>query len=535
MSESNNIFYAGVYLRLSKDDEIKSGENSDSIENQKSLIEGFISKCQNIIIYDYFIDDGFTGLNFDRPAFKKLIGEINNKNINCIVVKDISRLGREHIKTSEYIEEIFPSKGVRFISIIDNYDSFSKNSNLEILSFKNIFNEMYSKDISGKIRSVLLNKMYKGECVKSTANYGYIKNPKNKHQLIIDEYPASIVKIIFTMYLAGNSQRKIVKFLNSKGILSPKDYRIYRDKLKSGDDSPPINKSVWIPSTVNRILRNEVYIGNMVQHKTENKSHKNKERVKINKENNIIVENTHQPIIDRTTFYSVQKSLDNKSREMKVSKGNINKYTGIIKCSDCGKALTRGGTNASNIRYFNCSTYKNSGGEHCYSRNIREDVIDKIVLIAIQQEARKALDYKDIKDLKSYRDKLKEDNNNLKFKGYDDILKELTLKITKIDNYIADLFKNLSDGTLDKELFTNLKNNYTKERKDIEKEITEITKLKKEENNLNQKHQDWLINFIDYVNIKEINRIIVYNLIDVITVSKDKTINIKFKFKSPYI
>ena len=293
---SKNSILAADYLRLSKDDGDKA--ESDSIRNQRNLITGFVEQHKEIRLVDEYIDDGYSGTNFERPAFQRMLEDAKKNRINCIIVKDLSRLGRNYIETGRYLEKIFPLLGVRFIAINDHYDSADEanDSDQIIVPFKNLINDAYCRDISIKIRSQLDVKRKNGQFIGSFAGYGYLKDRDNRNHLIVDEYAAEIVKVIFKMKIDGFSSQRIAAKLNGMGVHPPMEYKRlcgmkYNSGFRSGSDPK------WGVTSVNRILRNEVYTGTMVQGKTRKINYKVKQSCPIEEENWIKVENTHEAII----------------------------------------------------------------------------------------------------------------------------------------------------------------------------------------------------------------------------------------------
>ena len=301
-----SIWKVGVYCRLSSED----GDNaeSDSIGNQRQIIQDFLKNEDNVVIVDYYSDDGYSGTTFNRPEFKRLFNALTNGDINTIIVKDLSRFGRNYIEVGNYIEQIFPLYNIRFIAINDNIDSYKdpKSINNIIVPFKNLMNDEYARDISQKVRSVLLNKSKNGEWVGGTCPYGYKKNPDNIHQLIIDEEEAPVVRKIFKMALDGDGHIKIAKFLNDNGILCRKEVQ-RRKKYHLSMDSEELEAIYhWSTSTIGKMLTSEIYIGNLVWNRTGSVSYKNHKQIYRPKSEWIIVNGTHEPIISVEDFKKIE-------------------------------------------------------------------------------------------------------------------------------------------------------------------------------------------------------------------------------------
>ena len=332
-------FKTSLYLRLSKEDE-KVGE-SESIVNQKILLKNFIKSNEDLELVSIKIDDGYSGGNFERPAFKELMEDIRNKEINCIVVKDFSRFGRDFIEVGKYLEEIFPFMNVRFISVNDNYDSFKSKDLTDnlIIPFKNLLNDTYLRDISLKVRSSIYAKIDKGEYIGAFATYGYLKtkDENNKNVLIVDEEASKVVKDIFKYRLNGLSASKIAIKLNEQGILSPMEYK-NSIGLKFNTSFKKNNRGKWTAQTIFRILGNPVYIGTLEQKKYLKPNYKIKKTIIVPKDNRVIIENNHEPIIDKDVFYTVQNLMLRDTR-VAHNKEKVYLLSGIAICGECGAKI----------------------------------------------------------------------------------------------------------------------------------------------------------------------------------------------------
>ena len=329
---SDTMYKAAIYCRLSKDDEQK-GE-SVSIETQKMILTKYCSE-QNIEIYDIYVDDGYSGLNFNRPSFKRLIQDLEDGKFNTVITKDLSRLGRDYIQTGYYIDIYFTSKRIRYIAVNDGIDT--KNENNDIAPFKNILNDMYAKDISKKIKSAKMQRAQNGLHISGQTPYGYKVNPYNRNQLIIDEEAAPVVKLIFQLAEEGKSFSEISRILETGKNISPSAYKVMNGDtrfLKSVKSEKEIYK--WAYQTVRTILKNRVYVGDMVNHKVEVVNYKTKERVRIPPEEQIIVPNTHEAIIERALFDRINAKIS-KLRNPNHKCKNVLK--GIVFCAECGTEM----------------------------------------------------------------------------------------------------------------------------------------------------------------------------------------------------
>ena len=373
MNQSNQIRKTALYCRLSQDDGIEG--DSNSIQNQKSILRKF-AEDHHFPSPCFYVDDGFSGGNFQRPAFQQMISDMENGEIGIIVTKDLSRLGRNQLHTGLYIEERFPMFGVRYIAINDNVDTDSSESN-DLMPFKNLFNEWFIRDTSRKIRAVLKAKAERGERLGTRTPYGYRKDPDTK-KLIVDEDAAAIVRRIFAMCAGGSGPSQIARILKKEQILTPTMYAYTRYSITHTclDTAHPYN---WSNSAIANLLENEIYLGNTVNMKYSTKSYKDKRRVEHPREECMVFENTHPALITREVWDMVQRVRKNKRRLSKMEEQN--KYSGLVFCADCGSnmVLHRAHTMSASYNHFTCRTYKKDG-EACTGHYIRECVLDEIVL-----------------------------------------------------------------------------------------------------------------------------------------------------------
>ena len=352
-----NKYIVGAYIRLSKEDD--KNLESESIINQRNLIKQYLDHKSLSLDYEY-IDDGYSGTNFERPAFHRLIDDIEHKKINIVITKDLSRLGRNYLKIGYYIEEYFPLKKIRYISILDNIDT--KFNNNDIAPFKALFNEMVAKDTSRKIKSILESKKKQGKYLASIPPYGYKKDKNNKHKLVIDKKSSIIVKKIFNLFLSSYSINDIVNYLNTNNIDSPNKYK-------------KIDNNLWSYSSIYNILKNKAYIGITTQNIWTNVSYKNKTRIKKDKKEWIITKNAHQAIIDEKTFYLANKKLHKKTNSP-IKKRPKLLLEGLLYCKECGKTL---GVNYNKKYFLICNGYKKDTSI-CTSHYINYKDVENIIL-----------------------------------------------------------------------------------------------------------------------------------------------------------
>ena len=382
------------YVRLSKEDKIK--DQSNSITNQKAIINFFIKNGNEFELIDFYIDDGYSCTTFDRPEFKRMIKDITEDKVNTIIVKDLSRFGRNHIEADNYIENFLPGYNVRIISINDNIDTLKlpkSNAYIEI-PLKNLMNDCYARDISEKVKSTLKVKQQNGDFIGTFAPYGYLKDPKDKHKLIIDKDSSIIVRKIFDMILLGKSRKEIADFLNDNNILTPSLYKI--NKEKTNNEEFALSKK-WNAEIVNRILRNETYTETLIQNIKTKPSYKNNKLIDVNKEDWIKTENHHEAIISKDKFDEVQQILDN--RKIKVNKNNeIDLFSGYLKCFHCGEHLII--RKSKNQVYYYCSSYiKNKS---CVKYSINKKKLGELVIEELNKSLFLQLDNLDRKVLSKY-------------------------------------------------------------------------------------------------------------------------------------
>ena len=338
------------YIRLSKEDKIK--DESNSVTNQKAIIDSYVKKNEDLEPVDFYIDDGYSGTTFDRPEYKRMFKDIVDGQVNIVIVKDLSRFGRNHIQSDDYIENILPGYNVRFISIIDEIDSFKNPKSVSSIAvpLKNLMNDQYARDISEKVRSTLKVKQLNGEFIGVTAPYGYLKKPKDKHKFIIDKEASYIVKKIFNMILLGKSRKEIAEHLNNKNVLTPSLYKLSKENM---DNEDLIRSKKWNSEIVNRILRNETYTGTLIQNVKTKPNYRTDKLIDVNKDEWIITENHHESIINKDKFDEVQQILN---RKTKVNKNDdIDLFSGYLKCSHCESGLVI--KKSKNQIYYYCSSY----------------------------------------------------------------------------------------------------------------------------------------------------------------------------------
>ena len=509
----------------------KEKQESNSVTSQKTLLNEFVDTHDDLIVYDTYIDDGFTGTDFNRPSFQRLLNDIKNGNINCVIVKDLSRLGRNYIEVGKYIEQVFPLFNIRFIAINDFVDSFKNpaSTNTILVPFKNLINDEYARDTSIKIRTSLNGKRKNGEFIGAFPSYGYIKDPKDKHKLIIDEEAANIVRKIFDWNInKGLGKIAICHKLNEMGVLNPTGHK----KLELGQNynnyGVQDNSYTWTPSTIRNILNNEVYIGNTVQGKRRTKSYKVHKVETVPKEEWVRVENTHEPIIDKETFEKVRE-LNKRDTKVSQKTKELSVWAGFIKCADCKRAMNKkSSTNkiGSKYEYYICSTYRKKSNNLCTKHSIKVENLEKAVLKAINLHIGLLIDTEEI---------VQQINEityqNTKNENIENMIITKQNEVSKISNYKKTLYEDWKNEDITREEYLEYKQKYEK---DIQRLKQNIERLQNEKQNYESQilsKNEWIEKFKKQKGITELSRDIMIELIDCIYVKENGNIKIKFKFK----
>ncbi len=522
--ETATSYDTGLYLRLSREDGDKL--ESDSIQNQRKLIENFIGKTKGFKIIKEYVDDGYSGTNFDRPRFQDMMEDIRKGRINCIVVKDLSRLGRNYIEMGRLIERILPSLHVRLVSVNDNYDSADRDSDDTqiIVPFKNLINDAYCRDISIKIRSNLDVKRRDGQFIGSFASYGYIKDPKNKNRLLIDDYAAGIIEMIFDMRINGSSAERITQKLNEMKVQPPYEYK-RKCGLKFDSGFRSKDNAGWQVDSVLRVLDNEIYTGTMVQGKTRKVNYKIKQRNRLDETEWIKVQETHPAIISKEKFALVQelKALDTR---VSPNEKTVYPLCGYVRCGTCGQNMVRRTSrkNGKLYFYYHCSTYKNGGD--CTSHIISCEKIEQAVINALQSQI--AL-FDRIGPLLKEVDKIPEERaciRNIRAQK-----EQLVGEISYYGDLLEKLYRDMVDGLLDKKEYSDLKNRFSESRSQVEAAFAEASEKEKRMLSGEIRFPIWIENLSKYRTITELSRSIVISTLDRVVVNDSKDIEIHFQFE----
>lgn len=512
------IYHVALYIRLSKEDE-KDGE-SESITNQRSLLLRFIEE-NGYTLYDIYIDDGFSGTNFDRPEFQRMLRDIEAGKVNMVVTKDMSRLGRDYIGTGEFIEKYFPSHNVRYIALTDNIDTALDSTNNDIAPFKAIMNDYYAKDISKKIRTSLRTKQKDGKWVGGCPPFGYMIDPEDKNHLVPSEEEAPIVRKIFELASKGMSSYAIKEYLTENKVPTSSMIR-----GKRGSKEGLATEGIWNCKTVKGILTNQLYTGDLVQNRRSKLNYKIKKTVYNPKEEWIIVENTHEPLVDKDTFNSIQALIPKMTN--RPEKTDVRLLDGLLYCKECGHRITICKPRKSDNRtYIVCNFYRmNSKLGLCSSHGFNYDYLEEGILDIIKEACIKCLDTNNIA-------------NNITPKcKREDKREQLKKNLLKFQNDIEKSTKNLDKMYLDKLEDKITEEMYNRISENLKKEIDEKTTKAKEIEDMISKLDtkeftntecQKLIN--DFLTTEKPTRDMIVKLIDKVEVHKNKVIDIHFNFK----
>lgn len=523
--KSNMIFKVAMYIRLSREDGDK--EESSSVTNQRNIITRFINENDNFIIVDEYVDDGYTGTNFNRPAFQRMIKDIEKGKINTVITKDLSRLGRDYIDTGRYVQRYFPENRVRYIALLDGIDTLEDAGMNDIAPFKSVINDMYVKDISKKITSALKERKTAGNFLAVTAPYGYKKNPENKYQLVINEEEAKVVRYIFRLYLQGNGLTKIAKILTEEEIPVPGISR------NIGTTRKTKLYNCWKQTTISRILKNPVYIGNLEQFKRKKVNYKSKKRVSVPKEDRVICYNTHEPIIKKEDFDEVQKIITENKAFSKSTKHDY-LFKGFLYCADCGAKLY---LTYSDYAYKKYGEYRYTTVCYTYSKYYNQcsrhsnsiPILEKILIENIKKVCNAYLNRDLEKELIEMVEK--ENKRNVLEQEYNKKIDNIETKIEDLNLCIRNLYMDKVKNVITEKDYIELSKNFTQERDKLINEKEELLKLSTNLKNDNNNKEEIEKVAKEFVSLKKPTKELLSRLIDKVTISEDNIITIYFKFK----
>ncbi|HEN9193851.1 TPA: recombinase family protein [Streptococcus agalactiae] len=508
-------YVAGLYCRLSKDD--GNSVESMSIWSQKVMLKQF-AESNSIAIYDYYVDDGYSGTNFERPSFKKMITDIENGKINCVITKDLSRLGRNYLQSGAYIEMYFPQKNIRYIAITDGIDTLNSNQN-DIMPFKNILNEMYAKDTSKKVKSAIQSRMREGTYIGSKAPFGYLKDPNNKRRLIIDEKTKPIIELIYKLCLEGKGTQLISQELMKRKIPRPSAFVENAEKLYGLTEE---NKYQWSHRMVLNVLRDPVYCGNMARNKRPTLSFKNSKRMYIPKSDYIYAKNTHEGIVSEEIWEQVQTMVDKRKCNNKKGLYYDNIFQGLVRCPKCGYALTPKTDyrlkkkELIDFVHFSCSTYKKYGVNACSSHRIEARDLYNIVLEDIQYHGSMALSAKE-----DFVEKIIEKIEVEKIDEGKELSNKLELKknqLAELDRSYEQLYEDRLEGNITERNFNLMNVSISKKQDKLIEEIKVLEGDIEVSFETEDNYKKFMNNISKYAKIKSLNRYILNQIIDKIYV-----------------
>lgn len=524
------IWKTALYIRLSREDGDKA--ESNSVASQREILKEYLRQHPDMELADIYIDDGYSGTNFDRPAFGRMMEDIYAGKVNCVAVKDLSRFGRNYVEMGNYLDNVFVRLRVRFLALNNNYDTLSvSNAATQVLTvgLTNVVNESQAATTSVNVRGTLNLSRKQGKFIGSFAAYGYLKDPEDRHKLIIDEETAPIVRMIFERFIAGESIIGITKDLNEMGVPNPSMYK----KLKGFNYKHPSGRSndgLWPDSSVRRILQNQMYIGNMVQGKNTTISYKIKQCRSIPKEDWIIVEGTHEPIIDKETFDSAQ-ALFNKHIRKSPNKREVDLFSGLMRCSDCGRAMNKK-TNIHSYgtyHYYRCVTARKMRKSACSNHTIRVDKLEQAVLVTIQKMIDASVSMSEIIEKINNSEKRSGESAHLK-----KTLKSHIVEREKLINMIADLYPDWKSGNISQEEYKVLKERLNGKLSVLDEKIDALNRSANELSKGISEENEFLAHFKKYGNIDRLTRPLLTELVEEILVREGGDIEVVFKFKDAY-
>lgn len=512
-----DYYKAGIYIRLSEADEGKSYESeSESVLNQRNILMNFIKEKGFIFACEY-VDDGYSGTTFDRPGFQRLIEDIKAKRINLVVVKDLSRLGRDHILTGYYVETFFPENGIRFISMLEGYDNAINQASNDSATWLFACNDYYSKQNSIKIRNVLNDKRRNGKFIGSAPSYGYLRDPNDKGHLIPDPQYAWVVKKIFDMAYNGVGLSEITTYLNDNNIKTPSSL-----KRKNSNSKAKYNP-MWTISSVKKILKNQMYVGDMVQSVQTKVSYKSKKKKSLPKSNWDIVKNTHEPLVDRFIFESIQNNIK-RTTKTTITKREKRLFENLLYCKECGNALTISYRKNHDYWTINCNRYSRDPKRRmCEPHFSPYEKLEEALLEVIRNTCKKYLNKLDISEISKSINKKEnsEVNNNI-----NDLRKQEKALISKLDMLYQDKFNGIVSEEMYLRISRETENSLIKIREKIG-ELQDAKNDKKINKNDLKNYEDKIRELID---IDNPSRELIGALIDKIIIDKDRNIEIIYKF-----
>ena len=508
-------YHVALYIRLSKEDE--SEGPSQSVQNQESLLREFVQQY-HLNVYDTYIDDGWSGTSFDRPGFQRMISDIEARRVNMVVTKDLSRLGRDYILTGHYMERYFPEHRVRYISLLDGIDTGVDSTANDITPFRAIMNDMYAKDISKKIKSVKRDKQRKGQFIGGKPMYGYKMHPTEKNKIVIDEEVAPVVRRIFALALSGMSCRKIATTLNEEGVPTPATYCGW----KVGTPGP--YTGLWSSERISEMLKNETYIGNMVQGRSRKINYKTKKCIRQQPKDWVVVEGTHEPLIDQETFDKVRRLVD--SRKHTRSRTYDFLLKGLIFCHECGypmAVINRKNVAGEDRLFFVCRTYQRfTKAGVCTCHSIKEETVNEAVFAKVREVCQAYLNPDELMPVAQ-----KAVENASKESSCEAEIQALQSKITALTTNLDQMYMDRLSGLLPEADFQRLYQKVKMDRTVLEDRLKSLQEQENQPVNTEEKARALVKQFLDSALT---SRELLVSLIERVELTEEKEIIIKFRF-----
>lgn len=508
-SPSQANWRAALYTRLSREDGDKP--ESDSIANQRVLLESFAARQPDLQVIGQYSDDGFTGTNFRRPDFQRMIADIEAGKINCVIVKDLSRFGRDYINAGQYLERWFPEHGVRFLAVNDHIDSERGPYDM-LLPFKNVFNEQYARDISHKVKSAMQAKQRQGQFIGAFASYGYQKDPQDHNKLLVDPCAAAVVQRVFDLYEQGNGKIRIAKLLNEEGVPCPSEYKkLNGERYHNGQK---LGKTTyWTYATIHRMLKNQMYIGNMEQGRAPRQTMHGRAK-QLDRSQWTVVEGTHEPIISRPQWERVQALLAKDTRTPSFEQ-NISPFAGFLRCGDCGRAMSK--TNHPGGVYYCCGSYKRYGPSTCARHGISHRELEQIVL----DDLNKIIGA--VGDLKALAE---EATPQKKHRSIEGARERIQGNLDRVYHLKKSTYEDYRSGLISREDFLRYNEDYTLQEKALSNQLSQLQQEQPEA----VFNRPWIASLLKHGELTELDRTTIAETVKEILIFEDGHIEITYLF-----
>ncbi len=507
---SEKIMRVAGYLRLSREDGDRP--ESDSILSQQRMIEDYCTHHPEFRVVGFYPDDGFTGTNFNRPSFQRMIEDIQKGDVDCVICKDLSRFGRDYIDMGHYLERYFPSHGVRFIAINDGVDSLSGPYDM-LLPLKNVFNTQYAKDISGKVRSAFKVKQSRGEFVGAFASYGYLKDANHRNKLVVDPVAAEVVQKIFQLAASGMGQIRIAQQLNSEKIPCPSEY-----KRQMGERYSNCHKldstCYWTYATIHRMLQNQMYRGDMVQGRAVRPTMHGKAKA-VPSDQWAVVENTHEAIIDQTTWDTVQAQISRNTKTLDFNK-NVGIFAGFLRCGDCGRAMVK--TTWGGRTRYTCGSYRRYGSDVCTKHYIPHKDLEELILEDLNQIISSISDLKGLAESSCPPPKSLQQSEASRKRLEGALERVLRMKKSTYEDY--------RDGLITRGDFQRYQQDYSQQEENLRHQLAQSVETEEE----SPLAQPWVEELLRLGRLTELDRPTVAQIIEVIKIYEDNRVEITYRF-----